>query len=40
MGYVAAAMIGSKLLGGGGGGGGTPTSQTVTQTNIPDYARP
>jgi hypothetical protein len=25
---------------GGGGGGSAPTSQTVTQTNIPDYARP
>lgn len=25
--------------GGGGGGGGAPTQQTVTQTNIPDYAR-
>jgi hypothetical protein len=24
----------------GGGGGGGPTSQTVTQSNIPDYARP
>lgn len=24
----------------GGGGGGQPTQQTVTQTNIPDYARP
>jgi len=25
---------------GGGGGGGQPTQQTVTQTNIPEYARP
>ena len=25
---------------GGGSGGGAPTSQTVTQTNIPEYARP
>ena len=25
---------------GGGGGGGTPTQQTVTQTNLPEYARP
>ena len=23
-----------------GGGGGQPTSQTVTQTNLPEYARP
>lgn len=27
-------------FGGGGGGGGGPTSSTVTQTNIPEYARP
>ena len=26
--------------GGGGGGGSAPSSQTVTQTNIPEYARP
>lgn len=26
--------------GGGGGGGGQPTQQTVTQTNLPEYARP
>lgn len=25
---------------GGGGGGGQPTQQTVTQTNLPEYARP
>ena len=33
----------SNLFGGGGGGGGAapaPSSQTVTQTNIPEYARP
>ena len=42
MSYIAAAMVGSQLLGGGGGGGGGggPTSSTVTNTNIPDYARP
>jgi len=32
---------GHTIYGGGGsGGGGGPTSQTVTQSNIPDYARP
>jgi hypothetical protein len=32
----------SGIFGGGGGGGGgqAPTQQTVTQTNIPEYARP
>jgi hypothetical protein len=35
----------SSIFGGGGGGGGggaapAPSSQTVTQTNIPEYARP
>jgi hypothetical protein len=35
----------SGIFGGGGGGGGgqqapAPSSQTVTQTNIPEYARP
>ena len=29
-----------KPQGGSGGGGGQPTQQTVTQTNIPEYARP
>lgn len=29
-----------NFFGGGGGGGGGPTSSTVTQTNIPEYARP
>lgn len=32
--------MGGMLGGGGGGGGSQPTSQTVTQTNIPEYARP
>ena len=27
-------------MSGGGGGGGQPTQSTVTQTNIPEYARP
>ena len=32
---------GHTIYGGGGdGGGNAPTSQTVTQTNVPDYARP
>jgi hypothetical protein len=31
----------TPFMGGGGGGGGpAPSSQTVTQTNIPEYARP
>jgi hypothetical protein len=29
-----------KLFGGGGGGAPAPSNQTVTQTNIPEYARP
>jgi len=42
LGYLAAAMIGGKLLGGrgGGGGGGQPTQTTSYQTNIPEYAQP
>jgi hypothetical protein len=39
IGYITAAVVGSQLLGGGGGGGG-PASSTVTNTNIPEYARP
>jgi len=31
---------GHTIYGGGGSGGGGPTSQTVTQTNVPDYLRP
>ncbi len=31
---------GSRLYPDGGGGGGQPTNQTVTQTSIPDYAKP
>ena len=27
-------------MGKGGGGGGAPTQQNVTQTNLPEYARP
>lgn len=29
-----------RLYDSGGGGGGAPTQQTVTQTNLPEYARP
>lgn len=32
--------FGMTLEGGGGGGPSAPTQQTVTQTNIPEYARP
>ena len=42
-GWTMAAIAGVNLLSGGnrgGGGGGAPTSQTVSQTNIPDYAKP
>lgn len=38
-GFIAAAAIGSQL-GGNRGGGGQPSQSTVTQTNIPEYARP
>jgi hypothetical protein len=41
MGGVAKAV--GSIFGGGGGGGGSapaPSNQTVTQTNIPEYARP
>lgn len=33
-------VIGSIFGGGGGGGAPAPSNQTVTQTNIPEYARP
>lgn len=32
--------LGTPQFGGGGGGGGAPTSQTITQSNIPDWLRP
>ena len=37
---VTARKNGHTIYGGGGSGGGGPSSQTVTQSNIPDYARP
>lgn len=39
-GYIAAAAAGSLLGGGGSNSGKTPTSQNVTTTSIPTYARP
>lgn len=40
IGYIAAAAAGAMLGGDSGGGGSTPTNQTITQTTIPDYAKP
>lgn len=37
---VTRAKPGGRIYGGGGGGSAAPTSQTVTQTSIPEYARP
>lgn len=33
-------LLSSIFGGGGGGGGGAPSNQTITQTTIPEYARP
>jgi len=40
LGDAATHKVGGKIIYGGGGGGGAPTSQTITQSNIPDWLRP
>ena len=37
---ITRAKPGGRIYGGGGGGSSTPSNQTVTQTSIPDYAKP
>ena len=37
---VTRAKPGGRIYGGGGSAPSTPTNQTVTQTSIPDYAKP
>jgi hypothetical protein len=39
LGDAATSKVGGKVIYGGGGGGG-PSSQTITQSNIPDWLRP
>lgn len=37
---VTRAKPGGRIYGGGGGGSSAPTNQSITQTSIPDYAKP